>query len=307
MRHQSSLILTCAALYLGTPVAQAQDATDLRPMWKTGQVSRYRIAQTETTTAQLQGVGEPQQSSIEVRAQVTWHVIEALDGGGGTCQMTVDSMTFHVTAPDGQTHAISADSSDERFASMRQYIAALTGAPVTFSIGTDGAILSVAGYEPIRAAAGAAGENLSDRFFRDLGRDLAVLTGGQAAVKPGMSWTHDNSSDHPLGTLHQKYTDELRGIETVAGIPIAAIDRRGSLTLEIAQDNRPAQAPALDLRTTDASYSGQLFFDLSRHELIGSHAQQTLALEVTLTAGGRDFTRSIREVTTAQVLRIAEQ
>lgn len=282
-------------------------AVDLRPIWKAGQTSRYQISQTELTAAQMQGLGEPQRSTTQVEAVVAWEVVAAEPSGGGTARLTIESISFEVTGEDGQTRKITAQASDEEFQSMRQYIAALSGSAVTVAIGSDGQISSVEGHEAIREKAGEAGENLDEGFFRDLARDLAVLTGGQASVQRGMKWQHTHTSDHPIGELRQSYIDELLGVEVLAGVPVAAIRRRGELALEPDLSERPADAPPLNIRTTEATYDAQLFFDLSRHELIGSHAQQTLALEVTITTPAREFVQSIREVTSTQVLRISER
>ena len=307
----TSLHILIAAWTCGTILAastRAQEASyDLRPMWKTGQVSRYRILQMERTTAQMQDAGQPQQSSTRIEVLVNWTVLEAAEGGGGSAQLAIESMTFDVTDSQGQTHRITADSADERFESMRQYIAALSDAPITVTVAADGSITAVTGYEAIRSAAGAAGENLDEGFFKDLARDLAALTGGQAELKPGAKWTHENTSRHPLGELHQKYSDEFRGVELMAGIPVAFVHREGQLTLEPDLSQRPPDGPQLDLHTTEASVTSQMFFDLSRHELAGSHTEQVLALDVTLTVAGRQFTRTIREVTSTQVLRVGEE
>ena len=301
------LHLSLVTLLLAARGLADEQTFDLRPVWKTGQASRYQIHQTELTVAQMQGLGEPQRSTIQVDAVVMWEVLASGESSGGTARMTVESISFQVTGEDGQTRTITADAADEEFQSMRQYLAALAGAAVTVQIAPDGRIESVEGHEAIRAKAGEAGDNLDEGFFRDLARDLAVLTGGQASVKPAAKWQHTHTSDHPIGELRQSYTDELRGVEVLGGVPVAVVQRRGELALEPDLSGRPADAPPLDIRTTETDYTAQLFFDLSRRELVGSHAQQTLELEVTITTPARALVQSIREVTSTQMLRISER
>ena len=305
-----ALPLLCALVLTGSAWAQPQpqpQKVDLRPIWKVGQASRYRIVQTEQTVAQMRGLGEPQKSTTQIEAVVAWEVLEVHEAGGGSARMSIESIQFKISDAQGQSRTITADSADEATQSLRQYIAALSGAAVTVTVGPDGQVASVQGHEAVRARAGEIGQKLDEGFFRDIARDLAVLTGGGASVEPSGKWQHTNSSHHPIGQLRQSYTDELRGVEMLAGLPVAIIERRGELSLEPDLSGRPADAPPLELRVTEADYAAQLFFDLSRHELVGSQAQQTLELEVTITTPRGALVQSIREVTRTQVLRISER
>jgi hypothetical protein len=301
------VILIALALCGPTLAQEPPHPVDLRPVWKAAQASRYRITQTERTEMVVAGLAEAQSSVTDVEAVVTWEVVEAAEGGGGTARMTLESMSMKILGADGKTRSVTASAADEPLEPARQYIAALSGSPVTVQVAADGSIASVTGFEAIRAKAGQAGERIDEEFFRELARDLSALTGGQSSVASGTTWQHAHSSPHALGRVRYAYTDKLAGVERMAGIPVAVIERKAAVTFEPELPPRPADAPPIQVATRDASYESQLMFDLSRHELVGAAMRQTLVLEITTTVGDRAITRTVREATEGQILRISEQ
>ena len=97
--------LLCALALAGSAWAQPQQQpqkVDLRPLWKVGQASRYRIVQTEQTVAQMRGLGEPQKSTTQIEAVVAWEVLEIQEAGGGTARMSIESIQFKITDAQGR-------------------------------------------------------------------------------------------------------------------------------------------------------------------------------------------------------------
>jgi len=304
--------LTTALVLSVCTIAPAQPAAvqplDLRPNWTPGQTSRYRITQTEINIQQIQNMTEALETTIQLEAEATWKIIDAPDNApGGTAELTLDAIQMTLTDPSGDTLDEDGSSNNQATAPLRQWINAVTGSPLTVVVNPDGSIGKVEGYQPIQNKAGEAGQRLDEAYFREIAMDLAVLVKGPADAEPGDTWKHTHDSSHRLGAVTHNTTYELRGLETIAGIDIALIDRTAQLKLTPDLSDLPADAPPMNVRTTEATQSGQLLFDLSRHEMVGAHSEQTLAVEIQVNLAGRQLTRTSREVTSMQILRISEE
>ena len=284
----------------------AGQAVDLRPMWNAGQSARYQITQTEVSRAQVQGMGEPQETTTQIDVVVDWEVIEADPDGGGLVRMTIDELSMTLTGPEGQEMTVTENSASERARPLQQWVRALTGSPLEVSVDSDGSIAGVEGYEAIREEAGQAGTNLNEKYFQEIARDLAVLVGGQASVRPGQTWNTRHEGAHRMGTILYDTTYTLRGVEEMAGVPVALVRRTAEMEFEPDFSGLPDDAPDIDVRVTEAGQSAHIMFDLSRHEVVGGHFEQVLALETSFSIGDRDLTRTMRESATTQLLRIAE-
>ncbi|QNN22883.1 hypothetical protein HED60_11595 [Planctomycetales bacterium ZRK34] len=303
------LVLTLLLTLIAPAVASAQDADtlDLRPMWTEGQTSRYRITQTELTIQQITGLTDAVESTVNLEAELTWTVTKASADGGGTAVMSLDKIWMKVTDPSGNSVEEDGRSGNEATASLRTWINAITNAPLTVSVESDGSIARVEGYRAIQSKAGEAGDNLDERYFREVAMDLAVLVGGQADARLGKAWTVDHDTSHRMGEIHFETTYKPTAVESIAGIDVVMIDRNSKMRFTPDLSDLPADAPKLNVRTVEASQSGQVLYDTSRHEIVGGHGEQTLALEISFTVGGRNITRTSREVTSSQIIRISEQ
>jgi len=304
--------LTALAWMAPTAAAQTDQTVDLHPAWKTGQVSRYRITETSLTTIEADGLPKPQQMLTEFVAEVTWEVLDARPDGGGRARLAMGAMRMKLTGADGETHTITAHDADERFASMRSWIRALTENPLEITVSAQGEIEAVAGQDAVRRAAGELGEKLDDGYFREIGMDLAVLIGGGRSVAYGGTWRHQHSGkrhNQPPGDVQYDTTYELAGVENIAGIPLAMVKRRTRLSFTPELPELPDDAPPIeiDVRLVEQSNEAQLMFDLTRHELAGANDDTTLVFEIRRSLLGRQATMKVTEKDNTQVLRLAEE
>jgi len=303
-----SLALIVTLMLSFTLTAHAEDgAIDLRPVWKTGQTARYRINQVEVTTAAIQGLGEPQSSTMEIVVETSWEVTEANEDGGGKARMTLDKIVMKMTGgPDAETITVDGSGGDERTQPMDDWINAMTGSPLDVTVGAEGSIDGVSGFEAIKSKAGAAGERLDEDYFKEIAMDMAVLVGGAQGVKSGGSWNHRHTSDHRLGKIDYNTTYTVEGVENIAGIPVALVKRQSELKLDPQVPDVGNEA-SVNITVNESSETAQVMVDLSRHEIVGSNSDQVLDLTITISAGGRDFIRTASEKTSSQLLRISEK
>lgn len=306
------LIASLACLHVGGGTAAAQDSQtlDLRPIWKEGQTARYRLTQTQTTRAEMQGVEslEPQQSVTEFRGEMTWRVVQPSDAGGGTVELTVDELEMSVTGPDGTQRSASGSRADEGMEPVQQWLGAMVGTPITFEVAADGEIASVAGWQAIRSAAGEEmGDGMNERYFRNLGRDMAAVVGATDGLRVGSSWQASSSSGHQFGEVASQATYEVVGVEEPAGVPTVTIERSASLELTPELPELGPNGPDVEFQQRGGEGSGFIIFDLSRHEIAGYYNTQTLAAEVRFILPDRQMSQSMTETTQTEVLRISEE
>ncbi len=300
------LTITLLAALLSS-VALADDAAvDLRPIWRVGQASKFRVTQTELTTAGSPG-GDEQSSTMDIALELTWKVKSADPAGGGVAQMTVNSIVIKLTDADGTVHNVTLAQAEETHKKTQEWITALTDSTVDVTVAADGAIGSIRGIEAVHRKAPEQAKGLDEKFFQDLAMDLSVMAGGKANVKPGQSWKHTFTNSHSAGELTFDATNELQAVQKVAGIDVAQVSRKAKLTLKPDLSDLPPDAPPVQVRLTEGSYSSQLMFDLSRHELVGGHFDQTVEIAVDVTLEGQKRTRTTKEVSSTQLLRIAEE
>ncbi|MBI1372266.1 MAG: hypothetical protein GC159_05835 [Phycisphaera sp.] len=297
-------LITCSL----TAGARADDAAgvDLRPLWTDGQSARYRINQIEVTTAAIQGLGEPQSSTVEINVEVSWEVTKANPDGGGTARMTLDKITMKMTAPGGEAIEVDGRGGDERTQSMNDWINAMTGTPMDVTVGANGSIDRVSGFEAIKSKAGDGGDKLDEDYFKEIAMDLAVLVGGRQGVKPGDTWKHQHDSDHRLGKIAYDTTYELKGVENIAGVPVALVSRTSDmkLTPEVPDVGDEAK---VDIAVNECKETSQVMVDMSRHEIVGGTSDQVIDITITISAGGRQFIRTAREQTSSQIIRLSEK
>lgn len=306
-------VLVVAMLLCGAPAARGQDAAapqtiDLRALWKDGQKSAYRIAQTEVTTTETAALPEPQVIRMDYVVGCTWEVTEAREGGGGTARMSTDDLTLTIHLPDGKTLSATAGSADAEAASYQTWIKAMTGATIEVEVNPDGTIESISGDDAVRANADPAiAEGLDERYFRNIAMEVATLTGGGERVSVGDTWTHSYTSGHQAGEMTYDTTYRFEGVETMAGVPVAVVSTEAKISLEPEIPEVPAGVPTPTVELTRAESRGQLLFDLSRHELVGTQGSQTIEITYSARAGDRQITVVTREATTTKMLRTAEE
>jgi hypothetical protein len=293
-------------------LAHAQDKYDLRPIFKQGQTSRYKLTQTEVTRATIAGLpngaaAAPQESMTEIAGEITWKVTEANDSGGGTAAMTIDTLSMKVTGPDGTVVDVTPTRAPEEGKPLQQWLKAMMGTPLTVEVTPDGKIGSVKGYKAIQQKAGDNGAKLDEDYFREIAMDLAVLVGGKADAAPGSSWKFAYTGDHRLGKIDYDMTYTVGGVETIANIPVVLVNRTARMKFNADLSDLPKDAPPMKVTTKEATQTAQIMFDTTRHEIVGINIDQVLDVQVGMTLAGHNITRGNREATSTQIMRIAEK
>ena len=287
----------------------AQDKFDLRPIWKVGQTARYKLTQAELTRATLAGLpgAEPQESLTEISGEVTWKVTDVSDAGGGTATMTIDTLSMKVTGPDGNVVEVTPTKAPESGKSLQDWLKSMIGSPLSVEVTGESQIGVVKGWKAIQQKAGDAGSKLNEDYFREIAMDLAVLIGGKEGATLGSKWHYKYTGDHRLGKIDYDITYEVAGTETIASIPIVLINRNAKMKFEPDLTDLPKDAPPMKFKTLEASQTGQIMYDTTRHEIVGINIDQVLDIEVGMQIADHKITRGNRETTNTQIMRISEK
>jgi hypothetical protein len=311
VRSLGPLLLTLAAALLllpGPSPAAAQPATiDLRPVWTKGQMSEYRVSQTELSVAQVPMADQSIENSTQVDADVRWEIIDASPAGGGRAKMTITSIEMAITDNEGNVTRISDRGGDEGTEPFQQWAKAVAGSPLTITVDASGNVTDVGGYQAIQSKAGDAGKNLDADYFKEIAMDLALLAGGPSDAKPGSTWRRKHDAKHRMGRIAYDGAYELEGIEDVAGIPLGMISFESKMDFTPDLSELPADGPQITVKTDEASQRGQILFDVSRGEVVGTNVEQTLAVTMSISFQGRQIVRNLREVTSTQIIRTSEK
>ncbi|MHB1155723.1 MAG: DUF6263 family protein [Phycisphaerales bacterium] len=315
MRHARSLqclpFFCLLSLLLLTPLARADETsggTDLRSVWHTGQTSRYRAISTRVTTVQSQGQKEPHNSTLQVKSEFTWKVLQANPDGGGTCSLVVDSIAMAIAGPDGKPQIITADKAPDKLEAMSQLLKALTGAPVTITVAPDGQVTSAAGWQSIRSNAGDAGKQLSEKDFIESAWELVPLPGGSASARENARWNSSVDTDSELGAVRIDSSYQFAGTESLAGIPVAMINRTSKLNLTPDPSRVPLPPGAtVNIDMKKSEMRSQIMFDLTRREIAGENVDRLELFLLTYSVQGKTLQQAVQKRYNTQVLRIAEE
>jgi len=298
---------TAVLIALVASTTALAETTDLRAMWKAGQTSRYRVTQQEVSTNEVTGLDEPQQTSTELEAEITWRVTKADGDGGGTATLTIETLRMKLTGPEGTQIKAGEKQADPEAEGLQVWIKALVGTPITYDIDADGTPSKVTGWDRIKNAAGDRGGGLDEQYFMNLATELALLVGGKKDVEPGDTWSARHTARHQMGRLDYDSTLTFAGVEMIAGVPVAIVNRTADVDFNVELPEGLPPEASIDVKVTETNYAAQHMVDLSRHEIVGSNYDQTLALTIKLSVGARQLTRTMREVQNTQVLRIEEK
>lgn len=299
-----------AIMFVAGPLI-AQDApkpADLRPLWKQGQTSRYETTYARLRTSEVIGLAPPVQAKMKVDAVVRWKVTAANPDGGGVAEMTIENMTVELTNSEGESLTVDRNSNDERTANMAKVLNALIDSPLEVHVDATGHVGQVKGAEAIQAKTGLDDDSgMTEKDFQESASDLAVLVGGAQAVAAGESWNEKFEWNHEMGSISYDTTYTLAGVEPIAGVPVAMINRTAALGFIPDLSDLPEDAPPITAKLVEGSHTAQIMFDLSRHEVVGQNIDQTMQIEVTIEAPGRRIVRVMKEQSNSQLVRISEQ
>ena len=292
----------------------ADEAVDLRPKFVAGRNARYRVWTRRNQQISM-SLGDSAQTigrETLIEGEVTWRIEQVADDGSATCTMALDWLTVKQTRDDGAEQF-----NDSRLASgdnetTHQLMQAMVSAPVHLTMAADGTVTGVSGVEALRQRA-PEGLGPDDLDFMESASDLATIPFAPETAVVGepfdlrFKWQHDLGMPSISAFMHHQGSFSLVSAEQIAGIPVATVQGKASLSLEPDLSKLPANAPPVEIKLLAGQWHSQVIFDLSRHEAVGRNTVQTTQVQITLTVGDRTLTRTIDETIHGQALRIAEQ
>jgi hypothetical protein len=147
--------------------------------------------------------------------------------------------------------------------------------------------------------------------FIETATDLATLVAAPESAAVGKNWDTDLKwtwSDAPFeGHLLHDMKFTLTGVEQIAGLPVAVVDGRSKLKLDLDRSNLPEGMPPTDVKLVKGDLQTQVMFDLTRSEAIGRNTVQNTTIDFTVRMPDATITRRLVETLQGQALRITEQ
>ncbi len=312
------LFTTCclALLALSNPAhAQETESYDLRPQWEVGQTARYEVwsSRTQHATVSLAGQSRTTDLVMSSEGEITWTVDQVKADGSSVCTMTMDWLSLDYTPEDGKTLKNDSRKGSGDIEPYHALLKAMTGVPIKVSVGPDGTVTKVQGVKAISSKIKPDLKDMvpDDLDFIETATDLATLVAAPQAIEVGKKWKTDLKwtwSDSPFeGYMHHDTSFTLTGIEDVAGIPIAVVDSRSKLKLELDRSDLPEGMPPFDVKLVKGELLSQVMFDLTRREAVGRNAVQTTTIDVTIRMPNATISRRVEETLQGQSLRVEEE
>ena len=106
--------------------------------------------------------------------------------------------------------------------------------------------------------------------------------------------------------MHHQTQYTLDAVDHVEGVDIATVSARATLELEPDMSKFPENAPQPQIDLTEADFSSQIMFDLSRHEAVGRDTVENRTVTMTMDVGDLSIVTTMKEKIHSQVLRIEE-
>lgn len=290
---------------------------DLRPQWAEGQSARYEFwnQMEQTSHVKLDDKSQTTASTIEVEGEVTWTVDRVNADGSSVNTMTLDWMKYASTPTKGEAVTVdSRKSATPATKLMHELLSAMAKVRLTVEVAADGHVTNIKGLDQMKAKTSQPEFIPSALDFEETASDLAAIayapspiayTAGQGNPKP---WKADFRWEHDLGKMDQRWDYTLDRVENIAGVPVAVVTGKGQFKLDPdVSDDRPADAPPVNVKLLEGTATSEVLFDLSRHEAVGRHSTGREKVQVTVSfPDGRRFVRTLTEETVGQVIRLSE-
>lgn len=295
----------------GSAVAQDQptEPIDLRSHWQQGQTSRYEFWTMIEQEAHISlgDQSDTQANTIEITGEVTWRIDRVSPDGSAEASMTLDWMNYVSEGGSAKTENDSRKPTGD-VPPMHKLLQAMTGTALKVSLAPDGHVTDVKGLDAMKAKTDQPEFLPTQLDFEETASDLAALAFAPQAAVVGKPWKADFRWEHDLGHMKQAWTYELDHVEEIAGLPIAVVTGSAKLQLDVDPEQRPADAPPVDIKLADGRATNQIYYDLTRGEAVARHGTNTESVQITLNLpDGRRFSRTLNETLTSQLLRIEEQ
>lgn len=322
MKRIAPLMLMVLAMGVALPgIAQAAEPTNLRPQWTVGQSATYEFwgKTTKQETAQVLGQEKSETTTFISEGKVNWRVDAVNADGSSTATMQLKLIKFTIKA--GQNEPVTFDSNNpagDRPA-FDGLMSAMTQTPLTVTVNADGTIGRIDGIDALRTAAGneAAEADIvpEELDFQETASDLATLLAAPAVATPGQTWSSTNTWNHedvfPNADTKAKwdttYTFDSLGL--IAGVPIATIKTKSDVDIQVDLSQLPEGAPDIDIQISDTAASGEILYDVSRHEAVARNESMKYTAAITISPPRPELpaiTVKIVETSQSQLLRVSE-
>lgn len=323
MTKFSAPLLLILALFVAMPaLAQEAAPTNLRPQWAVGQSAKYDFwGKTEKAeTAQILGQEQSETTTFISEGQLTW-VVNAIDGDGiATCTMQLSTIKFTIKAGENEPITFDSDNPTGERPAFDKLMAAMTQTPLTVTVNADGTIGKVEGIDELTTAAGDEANEadmVPDEIdFKETASELASLISAPAQATPGQTWNATNTWNHedvfPNAETKAKWdtTFTFDSVGLIAGVPIATIKTKSDVDIQVDLSELPEGAPDIDIQISDTTASGEILFDLSRHETVARNDSMSYTAAITVAPPRPDLpaiTVKIVETNQSQLLRVSEE
>jgi len=308
-----ALLLLLASPALDARADQAQ-SFDLRPQGEAGQTTRYEVwsKRTQNSTNSLGGQTSKSTFTMTSDGEVTWTIDKVKPDGSMACTMTLDWLTLTYQADNGKKHENDSRKSKGDIEPFHALIKAMCGVPIKVTVAPDGTVTGVNGVKAVEAKLKSDFKDMvpDDLDFIESASDLANLIATPKLVQVGQDWDADLKwtwADPPFeGFMHHDASFTLSGVEDMAGVPVAIIDGRSKLKLEMDPSGLPDEMPPYTVKLVKGDLQSQIMFDLSRNEVVGRNSVQTTTVELTLRLPSATITRRAEQSLQSQALRITE-
>ncbi|MFN3167455.1 MAG: DUF6263 family protein [Phycisphaeraceae bacterium] len=315
------LLLLCALLLVSPAVAQDDKPISLRPAWNVGQASSYSFwsKMEKKETAQLPNGPRSQTTTYVSEGETSWTVDQVNDDGTFACTMRITKLKITITAGEAEPVVIDSENPSGESPMFDQLIGAMVQTPLKVSVNADGTVASVGGVDELTAAAGRevadAGAVPDELDFKETASDLATLMAAPAEATPGQTWSVKNTwnQDSVLpqldATSDWDTTFTFESLGSMQGVPIATIKTQSDVDIKIDLSELPENEAEIDVQIDQGKASGEIFFDLSRHETVARNDSMSYTANVTITPPTDRIPPiriTIQQKQHSQLLRISE-
>lgn len=295
--------------------AQGAESYDLRPQWTAGQTARYEIwtSRTQRSIVSLADQKRTIDMNMVSEGEVTWTVDKVKADGSAECTMTLDWLTLDYTPNGGETLKNDSRKGKGDVESVQALLKAMAGVPLKVSVASDGTVTRVDGTKTMAGKLGADQKDLlpDELDFIETASDLATLITAPESIGVGKKWGTKLKwtwADAPFeGYMHHDMNYTLTGVEELAGLPVAMVEGKSKLKLELDRSGLPEGMPPSDVKLVKGELQTQVMFDLTRHEAVGRNSTQTTTIDFTIKMPNATISRRLEETLCGQALRIEEK
>ncbi len=296
------------------PVMGEESYYDLRPHWTEGQTTRYEIWTSRTQRSTVSVANHKRDTALTIvgEGEITWQVNKVRADRSAECTMTFDWMTLNMSVEGGPSMSNDSRKGSGDAPPIQALLKAVTGTPLKVNVASDGTITRVEGTKAIQSKLGQQHKDMmpEELDFIETASDLATLIAAPAKASIGDKWktkTKWTWSDSPYkGYLHHDLTYTLSTVEDLAGIPVAVVDGKSNIKLEVDRSELPEGMPPNEVKMVKGEMETQVMFDLTRHEAVGRNILQKTTIDFSIKLPNATISRHLDETLQGQVLRIEE-